>query len=178
MSVKNNKLKNKSFLDLIKIILILPVIVVISIYVDFHEKVVNFTQAYETWELDEILFIGTFFTIACILWYTLRRSEELKQSEKLIKANEAKYRSLVESTDNSIYLVDRNYKYLFINKKHLSRMGLSEDQYMGKPYSDFHSYEETKLFTEKIDKCSKTGESAGYEYQSNRDDKYFLQTFS
>ncbi|MHA2220094.1 MAG: hypothetical protein ACXACY_29745, partial [Candidatus Hodarchaeales archaeon] len=66
MSVKNNKLKNKSLLDVIKIILILPVIVSISIYVDFHEKVVNFTQAYETWELDEILFIGTFFTIACI----------------------------------------------------------------------------------------------------------------
>ncbi|MGO9139052.1 MAG: hypothetical protein ACLQBC_15495, partial [Syntrophales bacterium] len=31
---------------------------------------------------------------------------------------------LVESTSDSMYLVDENYRYLFINSQHLSRMGM------------------------------------------------------
>jgi diguanylate cyclase (GGDEF)-like protein/PAS domain S-box-containing protein len=173
-----NILKTKLLSDLVKIILILSVIISISIYVDFHEKIVYFTQKYEAWELDEILFIGTFFTLACFLWYSRRRSKELEKSEKLIKVNEARYRSLVESTDDSIYLIDRNYRYLFMNKKHLSRMKLSDDQYMGKSYSHYHSPEESKLFKEKADNIFTTGISAQYEYKSLRDGRYFLQTYS
>ncbi len=176
--VTMNTPKKRSLSDIVKIILILPVIVSVSISVDFHEKIVNFTGKYEHWELDEILFIGTFFLLACFLWYSKRRSKELKMSEKLIKVNEARYRSLVESTDNSIYLIDRNYRYLFMNKKHLERMQLSDDQYKGRSYSHFHSPEECRLFKEKADKTFQTGTSAQYELKSLRDGRYFLQTYS
>lgn len=101
-----------------------------------------------------------------------------KCMEEKLKASEEKYRSLVESTDDSIYLVDRDYRYLFMNKKHLSRMSLSDDQYLGKAYSEFHSPEETKVFIEKINKVLTTGESIRDEYRSQKDGKYFLQTFS
>ena len=61
-------------------------------------------------------------------------------SEEALRKSEGKYSSLVESSEDSIYLVDRDYRYLFINKKHLSRLGISERRVQRKrvrrfPYS-------------------------------------------
>lgn len=56
---------------------------------------------------------------------------ERKEIENALELSEEKYRSLVESTDDSIYLVNRNYQYIFMNKKHLERLGLSDDDYIG-----------------------------------------------
>ena len=53
------------------------------------------------------------------------------------------YSALIESTDDSIYLVDPQSRYLFKNKKHLARMGLRPDEVLGKAYCAFHSPEET-----------------------------------
>lgn len=94
------------------------------------------------------------------------------------KRTEDKYHSLVNSTDDSIYLIDRDYRYLFMNKIHQSRLGLTEDAYMNRPYSDFHTPEETMLFTSKADKAFSTGDSVQYEYKSFRDERHILQTFS
>jgi diguanylate cyclase (GGDEF)-like protein/PAS domain S-box-containing protein len=136
---------------------------------------------------DEHLFVGgvtaliTSVVLGLILVYTKRLEKniyERKQIEEMLKETENKYRSLVDSTDDSIYLVDRNYKYLFINKKHLSRMGLSDVQYNGRSFGEFHSQFESKLFSEKVDMVFETGESAQYEYKSFMDSKYFLQTCS
>ncbi|UCF86781.1 MAG: diguanylate cyclase [Nitrospiraceae bacterium] len=101
-----------------------------------------------------------------------------RKSEIALKESEERYRALVESTDDSIYLVDRNCQYIFVNKKHLSRLGISVKQSRGYSFSDFHSPEETKLFEEKIQTTFRTNKSAQYEYKSLRDERYFLQTFS
>lgn len=94
------------------------------------------------------------------------------------KKSEEKYHSLVDSTDDSVYLIDRDYNYLFMNKQHLLRLGLSEEQYMNRAYSEFHSNEETELFAQKAETVFKTGKSFQYEYTSLRDDKSFFQTLS
>ncbi len=107
-----------------------------------------------------------------------REMLEKRQVESSLQDAEAKYRSLIESTEDSIYLVDRNYQYLFINKKHLLRMGLGDDQYIGQLYSKFHAPEDTAKFTENVNKVLKTGESWQNEHQSKRDGRYFLQTLS
>jgi diguanylate cyclase (GGDEF)-like protein/PAS domain S-box-containing protein len=101
-----------------------------------------------------------------------------KRAKEALRKSEEKYRSLVESTEDSIYLVDRNYKYLFMNKKHISRMGFSGNEYLGKEYSEFHSFDETKLFVEKIDDVFNTGKSVYHEHKSLRDGRYFLRTLS
>jgi diguanylate cyclase (GGDEF)-like protein/PAS domain S-box-containing protein len=167
--------KNKHF---IKIILMLFVIIGMSIYLDFHEKLVSFTQLYESWELDEILFVGTFFTLVYFLWHNLLRTKELKGSEKLLKFNEERYRSLIESTDDSIYLVNKNCSYLHMNKKHMQRLNINGNHFIERTYREFHSPEETNLFKEKVDNIFKTGNAAHYEYRSSRDGRYFLQSFS
>jgi PAS domain S-box-containing protein len=99
-------------------------------------------------------------------------------SGEALRKSEEKYSSLVESTEDSIYLLDGDYRYLFINKKHLSRLGISDNGYIGKKYGDFHTQEVTNRFTKIVDEVFSTRESVQVEHQSLRDDNYFLLTLS
>ncbi|MCD6223427.1 MAG: diguanylate cyclase, partial [Deltaproteobacteria bacterium] len=103
---------------------------------------------------------------------------EYKQAEEALRESEEKYRSLVESTEDSVYLVDRDCRYLFINEKRLSRLGVSKDQIINRPYSEFHSKEETEEFVKAAEEVFKTGNSIQYEHRSHRDNRYFLRTLS
>lgn len=107
-----------------------------------------------------------------------KQETDHKRVEEVLGESDEKYRSLVESTEDSIYLVDRNYKYLFMNKKHLSRMGFSGDEYLGQEFGKFRSPDETKWFVEKANEVFNTGESIQHEHKSLRDGKYFLRTLS
>jgi len=77
-----------------------------------------------------------------------------------LQASEEKYRSLVESTDDSIYLLDREGRSLFMNQKHLSRFGLTMKRVAGHKYGEFHSPSETELFNQKPAEVLRTGEAA------------------
>ncbi|MGD2081058.1 MAG: PAS domain-containing protein [Nitrospirota bacterium] len=104
--------------------------------------------------------------------------KELNELHEELRMQQEQYRSLVESTDDSIYLVDGEYKYLFMNSKHQSRMGLEETQFIGRPYGDFHSPQGTGEFERMIDRVFETGNSIQQEHRSHRDNRYFLRTFS
>jgi len=108
----------------------------------------------------------------------LRVREERMCSEEALKSSEEKYRSLVESTEDSIYLVDREYRYLFMNKKHLERMNVSREEALGHPYQKFHSSEQSKKMVELVDRVFQTGGSVQHEHLSRRDTQYFLRTLS
>jgi diguanylate cyclase (GGDEF)-like protein/PAS domain S-box-containing protein len=101
-----------------------------------------------------------------------------KRTDEARRESEERYHSLVDSAEDSIYLVDRDCKYLFINKKHLSRLGLSGDEYLGCSYGDHHSHDDTKWFFEKVIRVFSTGEPIIHEHKSRSDGSYFLLTFS
>ncbi len=100
-----------------------------------------------------------------------RAAGELEKSEE-------KYRSLVEATEDSIFLVDRDSTYLFMNKNCLSRLGLADGAYAGRKYGEFHSPEATGDFIAKVDRAFLGGDSIRYEERSEKDGRYFLQTLS
>jgi len=110
--------------------------------------------------------------------YAAKLNADRKLAEEALQENEEKYRSLVESTEDCIYLIDKNLKYLFVNNKIQARFNLSMDKIIGRKYGDFHSKEETKNFAEKVNKVLETVQSLSYEYKSKRDNRYFIRTLS
>ena len=119
-------------------------------------------------------------TIGLMIFSTLRLLplRAIHTAEETLLKSEEKYRSLVESTEDSIYLVDKDCRYLFINSKHLSRLGLSGERYPGRAYSEFHSSEDTENFCKNVARVFETGEFVRYEHPSARDAQYFLRTLS
>jgi diguanylate cyclase (GGDEF)-like protein/PAS domain S-box-containing protein len=103
---------------------------------------------------------------------------ERKQMQDELRESEEKYRSLVESSEDSIYLIDRTCHYLFVNSKYLSRLGEQSSHVIGKGYSEFHSPESSKDFSQRVKTVVKTGTAQSYEYWSQRDNRYFIRTLS
>ncbi len=88
------------------------------------------------------------------------------------------YRNLVEATSDSIYMVDQKCRYVYVNPKHCSRIGLEPDELIGRSYSEFHSPSETEIFSRDVAEVFQSGRSFQREYNSQRDGGEFLRTFS
>jgi diguanylate cyclase (GGDEF)-like protein/PAS domain S-box-containing protein len=133
----------------------------------------------------KIFIDATLLVLVVFLLFRVQHKKEVQiynsrflKSEDTLRKSEERYRSLVESTEDSIYLVDRKHCYVFMNQKHLSRLGYSADEFIGRPYSDFHSEEESREFTAAVDQVISTGKSLQQEHRSRRDNRYFLRTLS
>jgi diguanylate cyclase (GGDEF)-like protein/PAS domain S-box-containing protein len=103
---------------------------------------------------------------------------ERKRAEETLRESEEKYRSLVEFTEDPVYLIDKGKRYLYMNGKYLSRLGLPRDQVIGSYYGDFHSSEENEEFSVHIEQVFATGRFVQYDHLSRRDGRYFLRTLS
>jgi PAS domain S-box-containing protein len=75
--------------------------------------------------------------------YIIKNISEKKQSEHRLD-------TLIQYAEDSIYLLDSNCQYLMVNNQLLSQLGRSREEVLGKTFSDFHSFEETKDFTQKL----------------------------
>lgn len=110
-------------------------------------------------------------------------SKKIKTKPSITKAKKFEqwddiYRNLVEATSDSIYVVDKKCRYLYVNPHHCLRIGLKLKDLSGKSYSEFHSPEETNLFAADVEEVFQTGRSFQRQYLSRRDGGEFLRTFS
>lgn len=132
------------------------------------------------WESHTITILFTSIVSIMILFFPLRslyREEEKTKAahvhrqvaEEKLRQSEARYRSFVESAEDSIYTVDIDLRYLLINTRHLARRGLSPEMYAGKTYGDFHTKEETAVFESRISQVIGTRRSVEDEYEHEGD---------
>lgn len=92
------------------------------------------------------------------------------------KEAEQRLDSVMKYAGDSIYLLDRDYRYLLANNELLSRFNLSKDHLLGKTISELHTPAEAREFTDKIDQVFENGKPIKYEH--NKNDKWFLRTLS
>lgn len=59
--------------------------------------------------------------------------------------------TIAEYGEDSVYLVDRQSRYLSVNNHALSQLDCTRDKVIGKTFSDFHTPKETKEFYEKLE---------------------------
>ncbi len=104
--------------------------------------------------------------------------EKFKCVQTALESSEEKYRSLVESTTDAIYLLDKDCNYLFMNSIYRNRLGLPSYETGHSEYAAFHSKEETASFKKIVTKIFNTGSALSYLYQSKRDGNYFVRTLS
>ncbi len=103
--------------------------------------------------------------------------EQAAARESLARSDET-YRALIDSTEDSIYLVDPEGRYLLVNRPHAERLGLPEGPTGGTVYADVHSVQESAEFAAIIASVVRSGNSERHEHLSARDGKYFLRSFS
>ncbi|MFH1821047.1 MAG: PAS domain S-box protein [Methanobacteriota archaeon] len=105
-------------------------------------------------------------------------TERKRTEEDTVRESEEKYRSLVESTGDSIYMLDKDLGYLSANKQMLSNLGLSRDEVIGKSYGDFYSPKETNEISGAVNEVIKTGKDVQHEYTDKKRGRVFLRTLS
>ncbi len=74
-----------------------------------------------------------------VLWYIFRTFQgfiERQRGEAEIRAREAKFRTLVDNIPQKVFLKDRDYRWIAINRKFADDLGLQPDEVIGKMDSD------------------------------------------
>jgi len=92
------------------------------------------------------------------------------------KQDEPRFDSLMEHADDSIYLLDKNFRYIMANNALLSRFNLSREKVIGKTFGQLHSEKETKEFIRKAQRVFETGKHVKTEHYKKG--KWFLRTLS
>jgi diguanylate cyclase (GGDEF)-like protein/PAS domain S-box-containing protein len=160
---------------------------IFSLIYDYAEKTIFRDST--GWAAQSTGILVTCFAGTLAAYFLLRRPErinqqlslslqELENTKNVLQTKEEMYRSLVESTGDSIYVIDRSTRYLFMNQKHRERMGLIADDYQGQNYDRYHSAEESIDFRKQVDAVLQIGESLQFDHKGQRDNKYFLRTFN
>ena len=99
-------------------------------------------------------------------------------SEKL-KIHQEMYSSLTQSINCSVYLIDQNCTYLYINPHYLLRFkGFEIEEIIGKSYDEFHTIEDSKQLKNKVEEVFNTEKYVEYVYHSKTDNRYFARILS
>ncbi len=99
-----------------------------------------------------------------------------KRIEEALIQSETNYKTLVECTQDSIYMVDKRGRYLFMNTHHKSRLGITGKNCQSFFYEDLHTDEENEHFLDLIRNVIDTSKPRHDEYKKG--ERWFIRTIS
>lgn len=85
--------------------------------------------------------------------------------------------ALADATDDTIYALDAEYRYVFVNTRHAERLGLPPEDIMGRTYREFHSAEEFEVIKEGVARVFDEGMPLLKEHRSSRDAGIYMRWF-
>jgi len=107
---------------------------------------------------------------------TSRDITEWRNARLALQESEEKYRSLVESSDAMISIVNRDSRFLFVNDKRAYFLGAAKEDILGKTIYDFYDKEKADKFSDRVHQVFETKEKNVYETQINQNNKsYWLR---
>lgn len=71
---------------------------------------------------------------------------ERKRADEAVRASEAKYRSLIENLTQSVFLKDRNFRFVAVNEQFCRSLGKTEAEVLGKTAQDLYSESTAEQF--------------------------------
>lgn len=100
---------------------------------------------------------------------TFRDITGRKQAEEALRESEEKYRTIVETASEGIWVGDAEARTVYINKRMTEILGYTQDEVLGKFAWDFVSEEEKPIIKKYIEK-RRQGISESYEFKFIRKD--------
>ena len=112
------------------------------------------------------------------VYVTMEYISELKKIEEALQESEFKYRSLIESSSDAIFCVDKNGEYQFTNQLFASTFGKTSEYFIGKTFWDIYPKEHADYRFEVTKRVFQTGQSESLEVEVPLPDRtlYFYAT--
>jgi diguanylate cyclase (GGDEF)-like protein/PAS domain S-box-containing protein len=95
-----------------------------------------------------------------------------------IKESEEKFRSLVQSIDSPVFMLDARGRFLSVNEKLVSELGLPKERILNRRFGELHSREETELFRSNAAKVFEQGTPTQFVSYNPERDKWSLNVLS
>ena len=110
---------------------------------------------------------------------SLKENEtKLFKQKESIRNNEASLNALLNSLNDIIYIVDKDYNFINIWVKNQEENAIDIEYLIGKNISQFFKRETTKLLTKTIDEVIETKETVHHEHYSAQENKWYASSTS
>ena len=118
-------------------------------------------------EVKTFLVSATQFPEEGILEGTIHDITERKRAEEEVRASEEKFRTLVESASDQIFMVNKDLKFMSMNAAALRLLGRKPDEVIGEPVSEVFPKETSANNVKNLEKVFNTGQNYSVEEELN-----------
>lgn len=97
------------------------------------------------------------------------RTTELAQTIDALRESEERYRRIIDTANEGIWVVDGNFRFTFVNARMADMLGYGVDEMLGKRFVSF-LFEEDRAAHEREEETRRTGKFSRYERRFRRKD--------